>query len=70
MAAVLIGLISCYKGFYCQAGAEGVGRAATDSFVTSFIAIIAANFFLASFLKNLVAAVLIVSIFSVAKRNM
>lgn len=48
-----IGLISCYKGFHCQPGAAGVGRAATDSFVTSFVAIIISNFFLANFLKGL-----------------
>ena len=47
-----IGLISCYKGFYCRSGAAGVGRAATDAFVTSFIAIIVSNFFLAKFLKD------------------
>lgn len=50
---LLIGLISCYKGFMCKAGAAGVGRAATDAFVTSFIAIIIANFFLAKFLNEL-----------------
>ncbi len=48
-----IGLISCYKGFHCQPGAAGVGRAATDSFVTSFVAIIISNFFLANLLKGL-----------------
>ena len=48
----LIGLISCYKGFYCRSGAAGVGRGATDAFVTSFLAIIVANFFLAKFLKD------------------
>lgn len=48
-----IGLISCYKGFNCESGASGVGRAATDAFVTSFIAIIVANFFLAKFFKDL-----------------
>lgn len=48
-----IGLISCYKGFHCDSGARGVGRAATESFVVSFLAIIIANFFLATFLKNL-----------------
>lgn len=48
-----IGLISCFKGFYCQPGAAGVGRAATDAFVTSFIAIIVANFFLAKFFNDL-----------------
>ena len=50
---LMIGLISCYKGFHCEAGAAGVGRAATDAFVTSFIAIIIANFFLAKFLNDL-----------------
>jgi len=47
-----IGIISCYKGFHCEAGARGVGRAATDAFVTSFLAIIVTNFFLAKFLKD------------------
>jgi phospholipid/cholesterol/gamma-HCH transport system permease protein len=47
-----IGLISCYKGFHCGKGAPGVGRAATDSFVTSFVAIIIINFFLAKFLND------------------
>ncbi|MBX3410358.1 MAG: ABC transporter permease [Phycisphaeraceae bacterium] len=35
-----IGLISCYKGFNCKPGAEGVGAATTEAFVTSFLAII------------------------------
>ncbi|MCC7146888.1 MAG: ABC transporter permease [Phycisphaeraceae bacterium] len=48
-----IGLISCYKGFHCREGAAGVGRAATESFVTSFVMIIIINFFLAKFLKDL-----------------
>ena len=39
-----IGLISCYRGFNCGAGASGVGKACTDSFVQSFIAIIVFNF--------------------------
>jgi len=47
-----IGLIGCYKGFTCQPGAAGVGRAATDSFVTSFLSIIVINFFLAYLLKH------------------
>src|SRR5688572_27314709 len=42
-----IGLISCYKGFTCGSGASGVGRACTESFVASFIAIIILNFFFA-----------------------
>lgn len=48
-----IGMISCYKGFHCESGAAGVGKAATDAFVTSFIAIIMMNFFLAKFFKDL-----------------
>jgi len=41
-----IALVSCYHGFHCQAGAKGVGRAATVSFVVSFVAILALDFFL------------------------
>ncbi|MAE67527.1 MAG: ABC transporter permease [Phycisphaeraceae bacterium] len=47
-----IGLISCYKGFHCASGARGVGRAATDAFVASFLAIIVMNFFLAKLLND------------------
>ncbi len=53
-----IGLISCYKGFHCQSGAAGVGKAATDAFVTSFIAIIIANLFLARLLNQLYSLVI------------
>ena len=48
-----IGLISCYKGFHCEGGAAGVGRAATDSFVASFLTIIMLNLVLAQFLGSL-----------------
>jgi len=41
-----IGLVSCYKGFHCRPGAQGVGRACTDSFVASFIVILLLDFFL------------------------
>jgi len=47
-----IALISCYKGFTCGAGASGVGRACTESFVASFIAIIILNFFFAQVAKD------------------
>ena len=47
-----IGLISCYKGFTCGAGASGVGKACTESFVTSFLAIIVLNFFFAEISKQ------------------
>ena len=47
-----IGLVSCYKGFTCGSGASGVGRACTESFVTSFLCIIILNFFFAQLLKE------------------
>ena len=51
--AFAIGLISCFKGFNCRAGAQGVGRATTDAFVTSFVAIVIMNFVLAKLLNDL-----------------
>jgi phospholipid/cholesterol/gamma-HCH transport system permease protein len=48
-----IALISCHRGFHSDGGAEGVGRAATQAFVVSFIAILVLDFFLAMFLNNL-----------------
>ena len=53
-----IGLISCYKGFHCKPGAAGVGRATTESFVSSFLAIIIINLALAEFLRTFGALVL------------
>lgn len=47
-----IGAIACYRGFTCLPGAAGVGQAATSSFVTSFLAIIAVNLVLAEFLNS------------------
>jgi len=35
-----IALIGCHRGFHCDPGAEGVGRAATKAFVLSFVAIL------------------------------
>jgi phospholipid/cholesterol/gamma-HCH transport system permease protein len=35
-----IALIACYRGFHCDPGAEGVGRAATAAFVYSFVVIL------------------------------
>lgn len=47
-----IGLISCYKGFHCRAGARGVGQACTEGFVSGFVAILILDFFMALLLKN------------------
>lgn len=41
-----IALISCYRGFHASGGAEGVGHAATQAFVLSFMAILALDFVL------------------------
>lgn len=49
----LIGTIACYKGFHCRTGAEGVGRACTESFVACFIIILVTDFFLGTFLSGL-----------------
>lgn len=36
----MIAIVSCYQGFHCEAGAEGVGKAATSAFVYSFVMIL------------------------------
>jgi phospholipid/cholesterol/gamma-HCH transport system permease protein len=45
-----IALVSCYRGFHCTPGAEGVGRAATAAFVWSFVLILALDLFLGKML--------------------
>jgi len=47
-----IAVISCYKGFTCREGAQGVGQACTEAFVMSFISILALDFALAVVSKN------------------
>jgi phospholipid/cholesterol/gamma-HCH transport system permease protein len=51
-----IAMIACYKGFHCRTGAEGVGRACTEAFVASFLAILITDFFLGTFLSGLYEA--------------
>ena len=41
-----IALVSCHRGLNSTGGAEGVGRASTESFVTSFVVILVLDFFL------------------------
>ena len=52
-----ISLISCYKGFTCEPGAAGVGRACTQSFVTSCMAVLMLDFFIGTFLNSLYIAI-------------
>jgi len=49
----VLGLICCYRGFRCAPGAAGVGRACTESFVASCMAILGLNFFLGMLLNTL-----------------
>lgn len=44
---IAISLVSCYQGFNCRAGAEGVGKAATAAFVHSFVLILGVDLILA-----------------------
>jgi phospholipid/cholesterol/gamma-HCH transport system permease protein len=43
----VLSLICCHRGFNSRAGAEGVGRAATEGFVLSFVAIMFLDFVMA-----------------------
>ncbi len=49
----VLSLIACHRGFRGRAGAVGVGRAATEAFVWSFVAILVIDFFLALFANTL-----------------
>lgn len=42
--------LACHRGFHSRPGAEGVGQAATEAFVYSFIAILGLNFVLGAIL--------------------
>ncbi|MHC4585610.1 MAG: ABC transporter permease, partial [Planctomycetota bacterium] len=48
---VAIAAISCYKGFTCKEGAQGVGKACTEAFVASFVSILAIDFALVVIFK-------------------
>jgi phospholipid/cholesterol/gamma-HCH transport system permease protein len=45
-----IALISCYRGFYSEGGAEGVGKATTGAVVLSFMTILISDYFLSAWL--------------------
>jgi phospholipid/cholesterol/gamma-HCH transport system permease protein len=44
--SLIIVMVGCYKGFNADGGAEGVGKATTESVVVSCISILIADFFL------------------------
>jgi phospholipid/cholesterol/gamma-HCH transport system permease protein len=53
----VLSLIACHRGFHSKPGAAGVGRAATEAFVISFVAILVLDFVLAM-LSNTVYSLL------------
>jgi phospholipid/cholesterol/gamma-HCH transport system permease protein len=53
----IIAVVSCYRGFNCRAGAEGVGQAATAAFVMSFVLILGIDLVLNILLETFYYAV-------------
>ncbi len=53
----IIAVVSCYRGFHCEAGAEGVGKAATTAFVYSFVLILAVDLFLTIVLNSVYSTI-------------
>jgi phospholipid/cholesterol/gamma-HCH transport system permease protein len=47
---LIIVTVACYKGFHCEGGAEGVGRATTDTVVISMVMILVSDYFLTALL--------------------
>ena len=43
---LIIALVGCYKGLFCEGGAEGVGKATTEAVVYASISVLMSNFFL------------------------
>ena len=52
-----IAMVSCYRGFHCTPGAEGVGRAATAAFVISFVLILILDLFMGIVLDTVYYAI-------------
>jgi phospholipid/cholesterol/gamma-HCH transport system permease protein len=48
--AAIIVIISCYKGFTCEGGAEGVGKATTSAVVLSMVLVLVIDYFLSAIL--------------------
>ena len=42
--------VACYKGYYIEGGAQGVGKATSDTVIISCVAIVILNFLLGTFL--------------------
>ncbi|MDD5686322.1 MAG: ABC transporter permease [Elusimicrobia bacterium] len=48
--ALIIVTVACHKGFNCEGGAEGVGRATTQTVVISMVMILVSDYFLTALL--------------------
>ena len=48
---LILGWVGCYKGYYAQQGARGVGRATTQAVVLASILILIANYFLTKLIE-------------------
>jgi phospholipid/cholesterol/gamma-HCH transport system permease protein len=48
--AFMIVTVSCYKGLTCEEGAEGVGKATTQSVVTSMVLVMVLDYFISAVL--------------------
>jgi len=51
--ALIIIMVCCYKGFTCEGGAQGVGRATTSAVVSSMVLILISDYFLTAFLVSI-----------------
>jgi phospholipid/cholesterol/gamma-HCH transport system permease protein len=49
---LIVGTVACYKGYYTEGGAAGVGRATTTSVVVASVSILVSNFFIALLLPS------------------
>lgn len=49
---VIVGTVACYKGYYTEGGAAGVGQATTSSVVVASVVILVSNFFIALLLPS------------------
>ncbi|MCX7957195.1 MAG: ABC transporter permease [Endomicrobia bacterium] len=47
---ILISTVACFKGFYTDGGAEGVGRSTTSCVVISIVSLLISDYFLSSLL--------------------
>jgi len=48
--AVIIVTVACYKGFTCEGGAEGVGKATTSAVMIAMVSILISDYFLSAIL--------------------